>query len=258
MSGIPNQTAATDVSTAPTAPSDTNASATPKQPKLSEEEVAKLLPKEVDVNDPQTLKYHLAMAEKRRRDTQSDWMKQKTTISTLDSQIKALTEQIEKLAVSGIKEMSDAEQRELEELKFSDPDAWRVRMNELEGLQRSKVKAKVKETLDEVGTKARHKSEEEHRKEVFETFMAENPGFELNDDIIANDIPPRITRKLEKGETTFEEFLQECKDFLGAPKTVANPEVLDQPSLGKVPGGAIPTTQAAGASVHQAYKKTVL
>ena len=59
------------------------------------------------------------------------------------------------------------------------------------------------------------------------------------DEVIENDIPPRITKKLADGKIDFAGFLAECKDYLTKGKVLAQPDTPpDIPNLGAVPGSS--------------------
>ena len=68
------------------------------------------------------------------------------------------------------------------------------------------------------------------RAKVLEEFNQSHPDVQLTDELIAYDVPPRLTKQLEKGELTFEEFLDKTYEFLTKPKTVKDVnETLQQP-----------------------------
>ena len=175
-----------------------------------------------------------ATAEKRRRDTQSEFTKVSQKAKKLEATNAQLSQVFEQELVQ---QMSPREAAELEELKFSDPDAWRNKLVTLEEAN----KGKIKEKLQQIEQEAVGKTEVELRVEQLQAFNEAHPGFELNDDVVQNDIPPRITRKLEKGEISFADFLQQSYDYLNKGKVIgAGDTPPDIPNLGKAPGGATP------------------
>ena len=175
-----------------------------------------------------------ATAEKRRRDTQSEFTKVSQKAKKLEATNAQLSQVFEQELVQ---QMSPREAAELEELKFSDPDAWRNKLVTLEEAN----KGKIKEKLQQIEQEAVGKTEIELRVEQLQAFNEAHPGFELNDEIVQNDIPPRITRKLEKGEISFAEFLQQSYDYLNKGKVIGAGEAPpDIPNLGKAPGGSTP------------------
>jgi len=184
---------------------------------------------------PEELKL-AALAEKRRRDTQASLTKSRQELKALEAKAKKLEEVVYSSAKLNL---SDEEKSELEDLKFTDPEAWRIKMNQLE----QQAKEQVVSKLNEFSTEAEKAAELERRNLVLQEFLMQNPGLQLNDEVIANDIPPRITKKLDSGEISFEEFLEESKKYLtkvGAvvKDTVETPNV---PNLNKVGGGSSAT-----------------
>ena len=75
---------------------------------------------------------------------------------------------------------------------------------------------------------------------MLNTFNQEHSDIKITDDVIVNDIPPRINNKLEKGEISFEEFLSEVYTYLKKGKATKNEPVMGQPDLSKSGGGLTP------------------
>lgn len=198
---------------------------------------------------------YAATAEQRRRDTQAEFTKSRQKQAALEAEKTELLKQVS----SDVKvELSDEQAEELEELKFSDPDAWRRKMNTYETEAQSKRAKEVDERLKEVSAKGTETAELERRKQVLQEFQAVNPGLVINDDVIANDIPPRITKRLQDNEVTFEEFLQEAHDYLKTGKVVATTEkTLNQPNLSKAGGGDTPSDDAVGHESKKSYETEV-
>ena len=165
-----------------------------------------------------------ANAERRRRDTQAAYTRTQQELK----QVKAVNQSMAETLESELVKVLPVDQvNELEELKHQDPDAWRVKVTELENERRSQVR----EQLTQIEQAAAGKTELEVRQEQLQAFTQANPDFVINDEVIANDIPPRITKKLEKGEISFTDFLEQCKDYLGRGKVVDKgaepPAILD-------------------------------
>lgn len=196
-----------------------------------------------------------ATAEQRRRDTQAEFTKSRQKQAALEAEKTELLKQVS----SNIKvELSDEQVEELEELKFSDPDAWRRKLNTYEAKAQSERAKEVDERLKEVSAKGTETAELERRKHVLQEFQIANPGLVLNDDIIANDIPPRITKQLQDNEITFEDFLQEAHNYLETGKVVATTEkTLGQPNLSKAGGGDIPSDDAVKHEANKSYETEV-
>ena len=192
-----------------------------------------------------------ATAEKRRRDTQADLSRGRQEANALKAEKAAL---LKKLTHETPVVLSADQQEELEELKFSDPDAWRKKLNEYETTARNKRIAEIDEELKQVSAGTLETEELERRKEVLELFKAENEGFDINDDILANDIPPRISKKLETGKISFEQFLVECRDYLKTGKVIKQDDTMDQPNLSKVGGSGKPDQNALKEDIVLSYK----
>lgn len=191
-----------------------------------------------------------ATAEKRRRDAQSALGKTQQALKTAETEREALRERV---VANAQVALTEEEQEELEELKFSDPDAWRVKMNGYE--QRAATAAS--EELSSVSAYATQKGELARREAILADFVASNPGLKITDEVIQNDIPPRITRKLETNEVTFEEFLGEVKDFLTRGKAIKNEEVLGQPNLNNVGGSHTADPNAVQQDMTQSYANEI-
>lgn len=193
-----------------------------------------------------------AIAEKRYRDTQASYTKANQKLKAIEAERSALMQK----ALGSIELQLTAEQaEELDDLKFSDPEAWRKKMNKYETAAVEQRKKELDDEIKNISTSSLDEQEKERRKDVLDTFLKENEGFELNDTIINNDIPPRIVNKLANGEITFEDFLQECFVYLNTGKTVAQTErPLGQPNLNKVGGGSKPDDNAVKEDIIKSYK----
>ena len=182
-----------------------------------ESKINELLPQldnpdfKTDDVDPTLL--YAAKAEKRRRDTQGAYTRSQQELkkTQLLSQKMAETLEAELLNI-----LPSDKAYELEELKHQDPDAWRVKLTELETAR----KAQIQEQLRTIEQEAGNKSELEIRVEQLKAFQESNPDIKLTDEVIENDIPPRITKKLESGKISFGEFLEECGNYLKAGKVI--------------------------------------
>ena len=192
-----------------------------------------------------------AMAEVRRRDTQGAYTKNQ-------QQLKALQAENEKLASSwesdAVANLSSTEQAKLEELKVQDPDTWRSEIARLEEEKRDKFKEK----REAITVEASQMTELERRGLQLEQFNKDNPDIALTDEVIENDIPPRITRKLEKGEIQFDEYLTEVSNYLAKPKKIAEGEKAPStPNFANSRGSSNPTTDAVNQQSKDDYTKEI-
>lgn len=184
--------------------------------------------------------------EKRYKDTQAAYTKSQQELKAAKAQVDVL----EKLTTPQIQ--IDAEtQRELDDLKYSDPDAWRTKMNNLE----LEARTKHQSTLSTAAQQAAMQAELERRTQVLDEYNRSHPGYEITDEVIQLDVPTRITKKLESGEISFDNFLTEVKDFLYAPKKVGTAnKALGQPNLGNIGGGDTPSDTAVTLDIAANYK----
>lgn len=184
--------------------------------------------------------------EKRYKDTQAAYTKSQQELKAVKAQVDVL----EKLTTPQIQ--IDAEtQRELDDLKYSDPDAWRTKMNNLE----LEARTKHQSTLSTAAQQAAMQAELERRTQVLDEYNRSHPGYEITDEVIQLDVPTRITKKLESGEISFDNFLTEVKDFLYSPKKVGTAnKALGQPNLGNIGGGDTPSDTAVTLDIAANYK----
>lgn len=184
-----------------------------------------------------------ATSEQRRRDTQAEYTRTKQEQLALQAEKNEL---LKRVSNSVEVKLSDEQAEELDDLKFSDPDKWRHKMNVYENNAKAEQAKILGEQLKVISSKGAEEAEIEGRKQVLKEFQEDNPGFVITDEIIANEVPPRITLKLKNNEVTFNEFLIEVKNYLKAGKVLTVPdETLGQPNLGDAGGGSTPINISA-------------
>lgn len=214
-----------------------------------ESKVAELLPqldspdfKEEGV-DPVLL--FAAKTEKRRRDTQASYTRSQQELKKTQLLSQKMAETLEAELVNVL---PVAKAAELEELKHQDPDAWRQKLTELENARREEVRTQLQTIEQEAGSK----SELELRVEQLAAFQAAYPDIAITDEVIENDIPPRITRKLEKGTISFADFLEECRVYLSKGKTIDKGDTPpDLPDISKNPGSSSQPASKRGKSDYE-------
>lgn len=194
---------------------------------------------------------YAANAEVRRRDTQASYTR------TQQENI-ALTSENSQLGTAWAEEVSKhltpTQQTELEELKHTDQEAWREKINEYEASNASRVKEKH----TKIKAKAGEETEMQQRERVLKEHNEANPKFALTDDVIDNDIPPRITKKLESGKISFEEYLVEAHTFLSSNKVIdPGEQAPNEIDLGKAGGDHKPSDKAVNASMKESYEKEI-
>lgn len=197
---------------------------------------------------------HAATIEKRFRDTQGAFTKERQKTKALEAEVSVLKPK----AVGAVQlNLTDEQTAELDELKFSDPEAWRKKMNTYERNALKAQEEQLEKEVKETTTSTLEKDELERRETVLSEFLETHKGFELNDDIIANDIPPRITKKLNDGTITFEQFLEECYNYSKTGKVIKQKDGPNLPNLSKVGGGDKPDANAMKEDVITSYDKEV-
>lgn len=205
------------------------------------------LPEGVEVEE--TVLY-AAKLEKQRRDTQS-------AFTRVSQENKKLTAEKDKMSEAWradyMKTLSVGDKAELEELRAQDPDAWRQKMNQLEQEEANKFGDRV----TQVSQEAHQMTELELREQQLAEFNEANPDFQITDDVIDNDIPPRITKKLEEGKISFAEFLEEVKTYVGKPKRIKQEQAPDEPNLSNNPGSDKPSGKALEQQMSNDYKNEI-
>ena len=194
-----------------------------------------------------------ATAEKRRRDTQASFTKHQQGSKELEAINTSLTQQLAELATPVF---TKEESEELESLKYDDPDAWKDKLDSLTKSKRAETQTKIDEITGTAGTQARTQFESERRAQVLSNFNDSSP-IKVTQELIDNEIPPRITKKLAEGKISFEAFLDEVVEYVNTGKVVHTEKTLDQPNLGKLSGGQTPTDTKPEASLSETYKKTI-
>lgn len=137
--------------------------------------------------------------EKMFKDTQAAYTKSRQEIAAYKAKIAALENAIVKNGVSLDPQVAE----ELEALKYSDPEAWRQKINAIEN-------AKAKEVTSEITRQA----EIARRREVLAQWNENNPDAKVTDYIVKNVLPQGITKRLQSNELSFEGFLAEASNFL--------------------------------------------
>lgn len=190
-------------------------------------------------------------SEIRRRDTQASYTKGQQRLKALEVENDKLAASWESDAVSNL---SSTEQAKLEELKVQDPEAWRAEISNLEEVKRGKFKEK----RAEISKEASQMTELERRSAQLEQFNTDNPTLVITDDVIQNDIPPRITKKLEAGEIQFDEYLTEVKNYLSKNKVIDKGDgTPNEPDFKNARGSSAPSKEAVAQQNSTDYTKEI-
>ncbi len=194
---------------------------------------------------------YAARAEIRRRDTQAEYTRVAQEKKALEKQVHVMSSELENEIV---KTAPLGEQARLEELKHSNPDAWREELGKLE----SAARGKAKERIDQVRNTATQEEVVAQRAQQLQDFKAANPGFDLTDDIISSELPPRMVKDLETGKISFEDFLAKSHKFLTGNVHIAPAEEAPNlPDLGKVGGKGEPLDADSKAAKNSGYNSEI-
>jgi hypothetical protein len=177
----------------------------------------------------------LANAEKRRRDTAGEFHKQLSKAKTAEAKIEILTKELDSPAV-----LTSEQQEELDALMYEDPKEWRKKLNSLEAQSKFAKREAIEKLTEEAGDKVSAQTEIERREDVLKNFTKLNSDIKITNDVISNDIPPRITNKLVAGKVSFEVFLEEVADYMRKGVKVKDNKIDNLPNLSDVAGGSTP------------------
>lgn len=208
------------------------------------------LPEDVakDLDEPTM---YAVTAERRVRDTQSSYTKSRQELK----QAQAIAEGLEGRWLESEVALTKEQKFELNELKKTNPERWRAKLNEYE----EAGKTQLKDELSTIRTESASKGELEVRKDQMAAF-SESTGIELTDEVVANDLPPRYMRDLEAGNITFEDFLNQAGEFLTKNKVIQGADEStddDTKSLGTVAGGKEPSQEAQAGDLDETYKDVI-
>ena len=200
---------------------------------------------------PEGLNPEVAFAtklEKRRRDTQSAYAKTsqelhatKTRADELEAKLKDAFKPV----------LTEVQADELDDLKSTDPEAYRQKMNEYEKSASDNFESELKS----LGYDEDEISEMATRSVQLTEFLEANPGLKLDDEVLENDLPPRLTNKLDKGEITFDAFLIEAKQYLT--KLANKDEDKDEPNLSNAGGDSKASKNSIEGDIETSYKDVV-
>lgn len=201
-----------------------------------------------DVDEPTM---YAVTSERRYRDTQGAYTKAQQNFKKEQAVSTGLQERLLTSEINLTKE----QKYELNELRKTDPEAWRNKLNDYETAN----KASLTTELEEIRTKSSTKGELEIRKEQMAAF-SEETGITLTDEVVENDLPPRFTKELETGKITFEEFLAKAGKFIKAEKVIQGSDDNtddDTKDFNKVAGGQEPSKQAQEGDFEESYNETI-
>ena len=163
--------------------------------------------------------------QKRLQDNRNSFLKASQSLKEKELLAESLRQQLE---ASKAPQLSKEASEELEELKFSDPDAWFNRKRELEKQASEELQKRLSTVEDEVRTKAKVLTE----KELLEHYQSENPTHDLN------AVPYSMRLQYEQGSISLDEFLGQAKDFYTSKQTLATPQTPETPDVSSQTGSS--------------------
>jgi len=218
---------------------------------MKQDEAGKwVLPEEVakDLDEPTA---YAVTAERRYRDTQGAYTKAQQEAKKNEAIAKGFQDRLLQSEVVLTKE----QKYELNDLRKTNPDAWRAKLNEYENA----AKTNLSTELEDLRVKSSNKGELEIRKDQMAAFSAET-GITLTDEVVQNDLPPRFLKELETGKVTFEQFLIKAGNYIKAEKVILGSNEStddDTKDLSDVAGGQEPSEQAQRGDFVETYEETI-
>lgn len=165
----------------------------------------------------------LEVSEKRRRDAQA-------ALTPLQQENARLKAELEASKTPPKVELTPEREKELDDLKFTDPDKWRHEVNNIDKENQKAFTQKVDEEAKKI-----------QDQQMVANFLADNPS--LDHDLVKHVIPTAIQKRYSEGEISILEVLEIGKKLInGAP--VASVMIPDSPNLGEVAGSDKPTNEA--------------
>jgi hypothetical protein len=212
-----------------------------------------VIPEEVAAKVGEEVLY-AAKIEKRFRDTQSAFTKVSQKAKSLETVNSQLTQH---MIDNATLHLNEEERAELNALRSTDPEAWRIKITEAENKAKNIIRERIS-TFEQEGKKL---TELEIRQQKVEAFK-ERTGIELNNEFIESNLPARYIKDLEAGTIDFDEFLKRSEDYLTKAKVIkgANEEVEGDktiPDLATARGGSQPAKQAQEVDSSIAYKNEI-
>ena len=209
---------------------------------------------EFDANTPEAVRL-VAIANKRHRDAQRELTKVTQSLAMLKAEKSELLKHTKKL--SKVK-LTKAQQEELDELKFEDPEAWREKLDEYESEARGKLEEGLNKKLKEASAESTKAVLAEQRKAILKQYKEDNPDFHIDEDVIENDVPPRLSKALNDPEADYKEALNNVREYLETGKVIdKGSDILAQPNLSKVGGRDKPSKDTVEVALETQYQKDV-
>jgi len=196
--------------------------------------------------------------EQQRRDSNSNYSKERARADKAEAKNSALEKQISQLATP--QGMSPEQTAELEELKFTDPDQWYARKLAIETGNATQATVRASDAIETANKDAEtaytndmSKRRDESIEQLLTSHNALNPETPITMEMLNLDIPPSLINGLHKGTFAPPEFLQQVSKFLYADTVIKTEDVLGQPSLSDGSSTTTASAKAEEQSMEQLY-----
>jgi len=171
-------------------------------------------------------------AELRRRNTEAAFTKASQEAKLYKTEVEALKS---KLLEESSVDLSSSELENLEELRITDPNQWRLEVNRIEEESKS---LKIKEVEDYLSETRNNLTEKEKSIKLNEALNSFNSGSDSKITIehLENDIPPRLLKSYESGKISLEELLEDAKTLIYGNPSIKQDNIPNEPNFNKIPG----------------------
>jgi len=197
---------------------------------------------------------HIIRGEKRTRDAQAELSLEQNKFRQSEAKNAVLMETASTMVPEDF-QLSDTELTELNTLKKNDPDAYRLKVNALEASALEAQQTKLTEMTTKAAEEATAAHTTKNRVTVLAEFRDANPDLSITDDVLVNDVPPRLLAGVTSGQYSYGEYLTKVKEYLTTGKTTTGDETGDPHNMHKLPGGQTPGKKAAEKAGQSDYAK---
>ncbi len=191
--------------------------------------------------------------EKRARDAQAELSRTQVKLRESDAKNGVLMETASTMVPEDF-QLNDSEIAELNQLKKTDADQYRLRVNALEAKAKEAQATKLQELTDKAATDATASHTSKNRVSVLADFREANPDLVITDDVLVNDVPPRLLAGVNSGEYSYGEYLNQVKTYLETSKKVPGKDG-EEHNIHQLAGSTTPGKKAAENEGKKSYSK---
>ena len=174
---------------------------------------------------------------KRVKDNRDQAMAAQQSTAELKKEKSVLMEQLNSTNVATASLSAD-EGKKLDELKYSDPDAWMAKVTALKQTSQSSLDGMLSEARTAAGVEIKKQTNQE----AINSFMATNPAITI--ERLEAEVPYGLKSSFDSGSIGVQEFLTEANKFFSASAGSNADAVLSQTSL-KDLGGDVTASKTA-------------